>query len=197
MTKKTKPKPIPVNDEVVKRASETDEIKNLAEIARAYSRAGLYGPYRVKMPAKVAAYISGKKNRYGRIQIEVPQPFNLADVKIGKRDGLIFVLEPAFDMKYKGEPVDRIELTWEDLMDCIGGGSDGDLTDKICELLNGNRPLPEQIRVWDTNTAIKEAVSKNPSMHEILNKGFQYAYENHRNSTDLEIMEQSEAFGAF
>lgn len=190
MPKAKNSKALPIDEATIQKAADTNSIKALVALADACSRVELKGPFTVSLPGVHSAFIGGTKNQYRRFNVPIGKRFNLSTVSIGKKVGLIFSLLPAEEMRREGEPVTRVEMTWDDIINHFD-----DLSEQIEEHLNAYRD--EEILVEKINDAIREAVSKNGSMHKILTEGFALAQAKSKELANVDQLEEIPGFGSF
>jgi hypothetical protein len=185
-----KVKPLPVTKEGIKMASETNAIKALVALADAYSRTALDGPFPTELPSFVSVFVGGEKQSYRKMNLGMGVKLMPDRISLGKRCGLIFAFKPHEKLERDGQPVDRIELNWDDVINYFGP-----LADKIEERLNRNRE--ESILVSAINNQIKGVIELNPSMHKILIEGFALAQQQAREDANDESLEEIPGFGMF
>lgn len=188
--KTTKPTPLPITPEAIQKAAETNSIKALVGLADAFNRVALSGPFPIELPCFVSAFIGGQKNTYRKVNLKIGMTFDPLKIALGKKQGLIFSFKPMADFKREGEPVQHIEMTWDDVISFFG-----DLSDKIEERLNRDREHP--IIVSEVNDQIKAVIDKNPSMHKILTEGFALAQIEAKQNAADDHLEEIEGFGTF
>jgi len=190
MTKKAKPKPLPVTADAIGKAADTNAIKALVALADAFNRVALDGPFYTQLPSFVSVFVGGEKQQYRKMNVKIGAGFEPGAITLGKKQGLIFSFKPIKKMEREGHPVERIEVTWDDVIDLFG-----ELADKIEERLNRNRS--DIILVSAINAQIKQVIEKNPSMHKILTEGFALAQVHAKQQASDDRLEEIPGFGMF
>lgn len=190
MNKKPKPPPLPVTAENIGKAAQTNAIKALVALADAFNRVALDGPFATDLPMFVSVYVGGTKNQYRKMNVGIGQGFEPMGISLGKKAGLIFSFKPTKAMRREGEPVERVEVSWDDVINHFG-----DLADKIEERLNLSREEP--ILVTNINSSIKSVIAKNQSMHRILTEGFGLAQVHAKQEAADDQLEEIPGFGTF
>lgn len=188
--KKPKPKPLPVTTEAIGNAAETNSIKALVALADAYNRVALDGPFATDLPSHVSCFVVGSKNQYRKVNVGIGKRFEPLSISLGKRQGLIFSFKPIDKIIREGEPVERIEVSWDDIINHFG-----ELADKIEARLNRDREEP--ILVKAIGEKIQQAIAANPSMHKILSEGFIVAQTHAKLEASDERLEEIPGFGMF
>lgn len=188
--KPSKPTPLPVTTETIAKAADTNAIKAVVAVADAFNRVSLDGPFETALPSFVSVFVGGSKQSYRKLNIKMGERFEPLEITMGKKQGLIFSFKPVGSIVRDGCPVERIELTWDDVIDIFG-----DMADKIEERLNRHRE--EKILVEAINVQIKDVVAKNPSMHKILSEGFALAHIHSKQSANDDRLEEIPGFGMF
>ena len=183
MAKKAKPKGIPVTADTIGKAAQTGTIKDLVKLADAFYRAGVHGPFAVALPIFCPMHIPGKGYRRGNVTLG--QRFNTDKVSLGKSQGLIFSFTPQDPMDRNGEAVERIEIGWDDVINNF---------ENIADLIQARMDGRD---VTEMNTALKEAIARNPSMHKILSEGFALAQIQSKQTASTEVLEEMPGWGSF
>lgn len=189
-TKKPKPKPLPVTTETIAKAAQTNAIRALVALADAFNRVALHGPFATELPMFVSAFIGGEKQQYRKMNVGIGVKFTPDQISMGKKQGLIFSFIPHAKLEREGHPVDRVELSWDDVINYFET-----LADQIEERLNRDRE--ETILVVSINQQIKDVIAKNPSMHKILTEGFNVAQMHAKQAANDDSMEEIPGFGMF
>lgn len=188
--KKPKPKPLPVTTESIGKAAETNAIKALVALADAFNRVALHGPFATELPMLCSVFVGGEKKQYRKMNISIGTRFMPEKIQMGKKQGLIFILSPHSPLQREGLPIERIEVSWDDIINQFG-----DLADQIEERLNRDRSQPILVKAIDEQ--IKAVIAKNPSMHKILTEGFAVAQTHAKQVASDESMEEIPGFGMF
>lgn len=188
--KKVKPKALPVTTEAIGKAAGTNAIRALVALADAFNRVALHGPFGNELPMLCSAFVGGEKQQYRKLNIQIGTRFMPSQITMGKKQGLIFIFTPHSPLQREGLPVERIEISWDDLINNFG-----DLADKIEERLNRDREQPVLVAAIDSQ--IKAVIAKNPSMHKILTEGFSVAQTHAKQEASDDSMEEIPGFGMF
>ena len=177
---------VEASPELVSKTAETPVMKDLVRLSEAFSRASIHGPFRAQLPVFCAMSIEGKGFRRG--QVKEGHPFASESIRLGKKQGLIFVLKPATKLERNGEDVAAIELAWDDI-------------------INHFLPLAERIDESlgeDSNAFAKridakliEALERKPELYDVLSQGFERAQKDHREIAITGQLETLPGFGSF
>lgn len=185
-----KPAPLPVTTDAIAKAADTNAIKALTALADAFNRIALDGPFITELPMFVSVFVAGNKNAYRRMNFGIGESFMPEKLSLGKKAGIIFSFKPSKPIEREGQPVERIEVNWDDVINYFG-----DLPDKIEERLNRNRET--SILVAAINKQIQAVIDKNPSMHKILTEGFELAQVHAKQNAQDDRLEEIPGFGMF
>jgi len=185
MAKKPKPTPLPVTADAIDKAAQTGTIKDLVRLSDAFYRVGIRGPFEIELPLFCSMFIGGEKQAYRRGNVNIGTLFDTLRVSIGKSQGLIFAFKPSKPLDRNGEPVESIEIGWDDVVNSFA-----DLADQIEDALAG-------VKVKDMNEALKAAIARNPSMHKILNEGFALAQKDSKEQAVDDQLTTIPGFGMF
>lgn len=183
-TSKVTVKPTP---EMIGKAAESSVVKSLVRLAEAFVRVGAHGPFTIELPLFCACAIKGKG--YRRHSVPSDTKVDAGTIKIGKRDGLIFLFPINGSWECDKGPVEWIELAWDDVINTFA-----DLADRVeGYLANSDAALT----VEEIDQQVRAAIEKNPAMHEILSKGFESAQEEAKLTAQAVVEEENPLWGAF
>lgn len=167
----------------IEAASQTNVIQDLVRLADAYVRAGVHGPFTTELPIHTACSV--KEKGYRKHHVPVGTRVNVETVRIGARDGLIFVMPIVGEWVCDKGPVEWIEMGWADLEAIFA-----DLSDRIEGYLDG-------LKVTDIDAKVKDAITRNKAMHKILSEGFTHAQQHKKENATTDALESNPLFGLF
>lgn len=182
MTKRKAPASI-VTPDMVDKASRTTTVTDLVKLAEAFARAGAHGPYSIELPLLTACAV--KEKGYRRHNVPSGTRVNAGRITIGKRNGLIFVLPIEGEWVCDKGPVEWIELSWDDIINSFS-----DLAERVEGYLDGTN-------VTAIQTAVVDAINRNPAMHKILSEGFVVAQEHKKQNVADDVDQAHPLWGAF
>lgn len=184
--KKQKPPVVEVTPEMVQKAASTTFMLDLLHIASAVSRAAIHGPFKTELPLLAAAWIKEKQD-YRRVNVPAGMTVNLKEIVISKRNGLIFRFDIAGTLqRTANENVEFYEINWGDVINTVG-----DFADRV----DANRT--DEVTVESVDSRLKEAIKRNPAMHQILSDGFKLALSTSREKAMDEGIQDIPGFGEF
>jgi hypothetical protein len=184
---KSKAPPIKATPEMIGKAADTSVVKSLVRLAEAFARAGAHGPFTIELPLFCACAIKDKG--YRRHSVPSDTKVDAGTIKIGKRDGLIFLFPINGSWTCDKGEVDWIELSWEDVINTFA-----DLADRIEGYLNTSDAA---LKVEEIDAQVRTAIEKNAAMHEILSKGFESAQLEAKEVAKAVVEEENPLWGAF
>lgn len=183
-----KKKAEPVTSAMVTKASNSTIVKDLICLATAFTRAGIKGPFEFVLP--VLTSVSVKDKGYRRHNVPMGTLVNAGEIKIGKRDGLIFIMPVVNDWVCDKGPVEWVELGWDDLVNCFDY-----FPDMILESYLAAGATERNIAMLNNN--VRGAINTNAGMHRVLNEGFAIAQTRKRNVALQDDMQDNPLFGQF
>lgn len=173
----------PPTPEQIAAAAKTSVIQDLVSLASAFSRAGIHGPFATELPILTSCQV--KEKGYRRHNVPIGTIVNAETIRIGARDGLIFVMPIVGEWTCDKGPVDWIELGWDDVVNIFA-----DLSERIEGYLDG-------VKVPEINAKVKSAIARNKAMHKILSDGFTLAQRDKKENATTDAMQENPLFGQF
>ncbi|SFJ49548.1 hypothetical protein SAMN03159338_1563 [Sphingomonas sp. NFR04] len=174
---------VQVTADMISKAANTSTVKDLVKLAAAFARASVHGPYPVELPILCACAV--KEKGYRRHSVPTGTRVNAKEIRLGKRDGLIFVMPVDGEWVCDKGPVEWIELAWDDIINCFG-----DLAERVESYLDG-------AKVADIQAAVVDAIKKNAAMHKILSEGFVVAQQDKKEQVTNSIDQSNPLWGQF
>ncbi len=180
--KKKAPIPAPTEQHIAL-AAKTPEISKLVRLARVFTRVGARGPFSVDIPLFCSMFMGEKGYRKGNVPVDTR--LQTLEVLVGKRAGLIFRFKPVGQLLREGEPVEAVEMGWEDIV-----GTMPELCVQLATFL-------DDTYVAELDKGIKAVIAKNPAMHGVIAGGFSKAQSEEKEDVSQEELEANENWGQF
>lgn len=191
MAKAPKAPATPVTDAHIHKAAESNVIKQLVDVANAFTRAGVGGPFATDLTILGSVMI--KEKSYRKTSIEEGTRVNAKDIAIGARAGLIFRFDVVGSMKNPHGEALWIELSWDDVVNVLG-----DFSEKVESRLNDNtKPGDGLATIKQIDSQVKAAINANKAMHKVLTEGFGLAQKRGREVAQDESLTTISGYGSF